>query len=240
VDYSRLQKAVDSFVEDINAHLWAREQDDHGEAEDRRQSVVRRLPGVQAIAAALAGAPDPADFEPEEYDLSGSLDAGLRLQGVIDFHRDVADALRNEGPSMDAERLHIWVWEAARTLWVDGHHRQAVHAAASQIDHHLQAKLGRYDVSGTRLAREAFSLDPPVPGRARLRFQWVESTSETFRSVHEGARDFGAAAAQLIRNTAAHSPLQVLSDNVALEHLACLSLWARLIERASVIDAPMI
>lgn len=44
----------------------------------------------------------------------------------------------------------------------------------------------------------------------------------------------GLCSVQHIRNFAAHSLLQALSETVALEHLACLSYWARLIDRASV------
>lgn len=233
MDLAPIKKAVDEFVEDVNAHLWASTLRDWDAAETARQDVLRRLPAMRAIAKAVESGPRPGDLEPVDGNYAPVLDAGLRLQGAIEFEEGLAFALMGVGPALSAEQLHPWVWEAAGSLWRDGYHRQAVHAAASQIDRHLQAKLGRHDISGTQLARDAFSLDDPAPGRPRLRLSG-ETSGQSFKSTHEGARELGAAVSQLIRNSAAHGPSDPIEEQEALEHLACLSFWARLVDTSAV------
>jgi hypothetical protein len=174
------------------------------------------------------------DVDPNpEVGFGPVLDAALKLQGALEMARDLAEALQDDGPELSLGRFHSWVREASTSLWVGGHYRQAVHAAATIVDEHLQAKLGREDVYGTALAREAFAAGDPTEGRPRLRFSWISKSAETFRSTHDGARDFGAACSQLIRNTAAHRT-EPLSEAVALEQLAALSYWARLVDTATV------
>ena len=111
-----------------------------------------------------------------------------------------------------------------------------MHAAATVLDEHLQAKLGRTDSSGTSLVREAFSLSDPRPGRPRLRFRG-RLNDEMFRSAHEGAMHFGEGCFMLIRNSAAHRTAEI-DRTAATEQLSALSYLARLIEVATVVHAP--
>ncbi|MFJ3633826.1 TIGR02391 family protein [Streptomyces sp. NPDC090112] len=48
--------------------------------------------------------------------------------------------------------MHPWAWEGARPLWQSGHLREAVTAAARKVNAETQNKLGRKDVSATRLS----------------------------------------------------------------------------------------
>jgi hypothetical protein len=97
----------------------------------------------------------------------------------------------------------------------------------------LQQKLGRHDASESALVREAFSTDPPAPGRPRLRFPG-DRTSDTWRSRQQGGIQLGAGCFTGIRNPAAHEDDLVLTEQVALEQLAAFSLLARWIDECTV------
>lgn len=140
------------------------------------------------------------------------------------------------GPQLSASSLHTTVWDAATSLWRSNHRRQAVEAAAVAVNAALQDKLGRRDLSNTALVREAFSKDPPATGRSRLRL-WPDDRSETYRNLHDGAREFGAGCFMALRNVVAHEPEDELAPQEALEQLAAFSILARWIEAAEIVVA---
>lgn len=190
------------------------------------------------IAALVPGAPSVDAFDTDGVDFDQPLQALARLTAALENYEELQSLTASAGPTLSAESLHQWVWDAASSFWADGHHRAAVHAAAAQIELHLQARLDRYDVSGAALIRQAFSLDGPQPGKPRLRFRGYAPSSERFRSVHEGASAFGAGLIQAFRNTAAHDPLRPLAEPIAIEQLAGFSLLARMIASADVEHHP--
>ena len=109
--------------------------------------------------------------------------------------------------------------------------REAVQAAAQALfENHLPTKLG---VPAARSAKDlvvqAFTTDPPTAGNARLRLADYPDSSANWISQHEGARFFGMGCAQLIRNLVTHGAQP--DEQTALEQLASLSLFARLIDR---------
>ena len=59
--------------------------------------------------------------------------------------------------------------DAALPLWEVGKYRQAVNDAATSLNQFAQQQLGRRDISDRKLMTEAFSDDPPQPGKPRLR-----------------------------------------------------------------------
>jgi hypothetical protein len=100
-----------------------------------------------------------------------------------------------------------------------------------------QERLGRRDVSGSKLMGEAFSLESPASGRSRLRFPGEpDPRSETYRSRHLGAMHFGQGCFEGIRNWAAHS-IDTADEQVALEYLAALSVLARWVDQCEVLSA---
>ncbi len=212
-----------------------------GADEDARRAVVEMLPAASQIAAALNGTVDPSELETEDigegqFNFARRVhDAAVRMAGHLRFQAEITEALRADEPEIESGSLHPWVWEAAESLWSDGYRRNAIHAAADQIDTRLQAKLGREDISGKALVAQAFTLDDAAPGRPRLRFKNVTPGSEAYNSAHEGAMHFGMGCFQLIRNSAVHRPRRV-ADHVLVEHLASLSLLARLIEFADLVE----
>lgn len=155
--------------------------------------------------------------------------AALRALGLVQRGAEAKERLRSDAPALPADQLHDWVWSAARPMWEAGSHSTAVLHAAQSINVHLQQKLGRSDAGEGSLCVEAFSVDLPKPGRPRLRFDGDRS-SQTWRSLQEGAGAFGRGCFQAMRNPPAHSYQHALTGQEAIEELAALSRLARWIE----------
>ncbi|MGA5202953.1 TIGR02391 family protein [Streptomyces variegatus] len=141
--------------------------------------------------------------------------------------------LAPDGPSLPADGLHPWVWDAARTFWASEHYRAAVHAAATSINAHLQNKLGRRDLSDAKLVQEAFSDKAPEAGKPRLRIPG-DQTDPGVQTRQRGALQLGQGAYFAFRNPAAHE-LGDLAEQEALEQLATFSVLARLIDGCQVV-----
>jgi len=158
----------------------------------------------------------------------------VRLRGWIhDMHKASA-ILGPTGPQLSASRLHSWVWDAAVSLWDSKNFRQAIHAAATNVEEQLKGKLDRYDVSGTALLNEAFSSNEASEGHPRLRFTSIDPERlDDWNSAHDGARAFGAGCMLAIRNLATHGTSE-LPEQEALERLSALSVLARMIDAAEV------
>jgi Protein of unknown function (Hypoth_ymh) len=165
-----------------------------------------------------------------------TIEAAQQLAGRLSSLDEAERILGPRGPKLAAANLHPWIWNAAVSLWDDGHRREAVQAAATALfDQHLPAKLG---VPGPPSAKDrislAFTTDPPSHGKPRLRLDDYPDPSPNWTSQHEGAKFFGMGCAQLIRNLATHTGAQP-DEQSALEELAALSGLARLIDRAKVV-----
>ncbi|MEV6845402.1 TIGR02391 family protein [Actinoplanes sp. NPDC051411] len=109
------------------------------------------------------------------------------------------------------------------------------HAAAIRVNSETQANLGRVDVSETKLFNEAFSVDAPKPGAPRLRLM-PDDGSDTYKSLHRGARAFAEGLYAGIRNPGMHTPPPAGGgvEQLALEQLAAFSLLARWVDQATV------
>lgn len=157
----------------------------------------------------------------------------LRAIGIHELGAEAHEKLQPDSPGLGADQFHPWVWEAAAPLWFAGSRQEAVNAAARSVNARLQQKLSRRGVSESTLVREAFGLDPPAPGRPRLRFPGNKD-SDTWRSRQQGGMQLGAGCFAGIRNPAAHEDGLVLTEQVALEQLAAFSLLARWIDECAV------
>jgi hypothetical protein len=120
---------------------------------------------------------------------------------------------------MDAGFLHPWVWEAANSLWTDGHYPEAVHAAARRVNFETQNKVGRTDISEEDLFKQAFSTDAPKHGAPRLRLR-DDETSKTYQSLQRGVIQFAAGCYAAIRNPLSQDNEIELNEHRALEQLA--------------------
>ena len=161
----------------------------------------------------------------------------LRAIGIHELGAEARRRMRPDSPDLVADQFHPWVWDAAAPMWFADSRQEAVNAAARSVNARLQQKLSRYDASESSLCREAFSLDPPVAGRPRLRFPGNRD-SDTWRSRQQGGMQLGAGCFAGIRNPAAHEDGLVLTEQVALEQLAAFSLLARWIDECEAEAAP--
>jgi uncharacterized protein (TIGR02391 family) len=168
-----------------------------------------------------------------EYDHLVGMSKQLLL--LLTRREEIERNLGYAGPSLAAETLNPDVWESAKSLWRNGHFGEAVHAAAKAVNAALQTKVGRRDISDSKLVSECFSLDPPKAGTPRLRLMRNDG-SETYKSLHEGALSFGRGCFLGIRNVLAHEfgGKAEPPESLALEYLAAFSLLANWVEQAEV------
>ena len=156
------------------------------------------------------------------------------LVRILSGRVKVARILARSGP-LEAAGLHLWVWQAAESLWRDGHYPAAVERAASRIlDEELADKLGV--PRGASNIEAAFSDKSPTAGSPRLRFSHFPSGSKDWYNAHQGAMHFGAGCEKAIRNLVTHGGRKP-DPQVALEMLAALSVLARWIDEAEVVTA---
>lgn len=157
----------------------------------------------------------------------------LRAKEALIREAEVKENLGENAPELSAAELHHWVWSGARSLWQSGHFREAVEGAIKKLNAETQNKVGRRDVSETDLFKQAFSLDGPKAGKARLR-RMKDNGSDTYRSVQRGAMNLAEGVFAGIRNPLSHEADQELSEQEALEYLAALSVLARWVDAAAV------
>jgi hypothetical protein len=141
---------------------------------DVRARMHRLEPTARAVLRALD--PDLANFNLDdlagEYEGIKAADRGLGMLADLD---DVASRLRPEAPTLPADQLHPWVWDAARTFWDAGAHAVAVEQGAKSITAHTQQKTG-CQLADDDLMSQVWSDEPPKAGRPRLRFPGDRTT----------------------------------------------------------------
>lgn len=212
------------------------------ERERVRSEILRLQPLIEAIGREIDPDEAPDRFKRHTIVAGGwgwgtALNAAERLTGILQQQERLEAILGPKGPVLAAGGLHKWVWHAAVDLWDSGHFKEAVRSAAAAVEEQTCLKIDRRDLTGASIFNEAFSLDPPEPGRPRLRFAHIEETagsgqrSQEWKSAHEGAMAFGRGCFQGIRNLQAHGTAD-LPEQQALEYLAALSVLARWVDDA--------
>lgn len=141
----------------------------------------------------------------------------------------------DEGPSLIADDLHPWVWQAAASHWASDAHRAAVWAAGINVNSRIQKKVGRYDLSESKLIQEVFSTKQPEPGKPRLRL-CDDTNADLFKDMHVGAINFGNGLYMAVSNVVNHIDPERhdMTPQEALEALAAFSLLARWVDGADV------
>ena len=160
-------------------------------------------------------------------------EAAIRAREELLRAQEVEENLGEDAPDLSAAELHSWIWSGAKSLWQSGHYREAVEGAIKKLNAETQNKVGRRDVSETDLFKQAFSLDAPKSGKARLR-RLEDDGGDTYKSVQRGAMTFAEGVFAGIRNPLSHEADQELSEQEALEYLAALSVLARWVDAAQV------
>ena len=242
VDIPKLAATVEDFKLPVDEAAGIRSAGGVLTVGSRAEEVNRGIYARLAVMRRIADAFEPGltqSFAPNQrrtgWTWANAREATPQLLGLLRAQAELDEMLGPQGPELYAARLHSWVWSAAESLWSDGHYRAAVQTAATAVDSHLQAKLGRYDTGGSDLVTQAFTLDVPTSGRPRLRFDRFTEGSPSYRDAHEGAMAFGRGCMMAIRNLVTHLTDE-LDEQVALEQLAALSVLARWIDEAERID----
>ncbi|WP_280509575.1 TIGR02391 family protein [Nocardia farcinica] len=163
-------------------------------------------------------------------------EAAVRARAQLVRKQEIEENLGENAPELSAAELHPWIWEGAKSLWQSGHYREAVGGAIRKINAETQNKVGRRDLSETKLFQESFSEKVAEPGKKRLRRMQPDG-SDTYKSVQRGAMALAEGVFAGIRNPLSHEVDQELSEQEALEYLAALSVLARWVDQSDVESA---
>jgi hypothetical protein len=160
-------------------------------------------------------------------------EAAIRAREELVRQDEIRLNLGDDAPEISAADLHHWVWSGAASLWQSGHFRSAVEDAAKKVNAETQNKVGRRDLSETKLFQEAFSEKPGETDRPRLR-RMAPDGSDTYKSVQRGAMALAEGIYAGIRNPFNHEIPEDIDEQVALEYLAALSVLARWVDGSTV------
>lgn len=242
VDYGRAREFLETFAELARAANERQKQVDEYWRDQRWVAIdldlQGRLHAVQTIASQLDPNLDPIGPDRGMYSTvwDDAYQIVHRAIGVINHAEELSSIVLGGGPALDSEKLHPWVWSVASPIWSTGMYRHAVQTAGANVDNMTKAKLRRTDVSGVKLAGEAWGSTAPTPGRPRLRPEGFGSPGdESYESALAGARELHMGAMRRIRNLATHE-IEELNEQIALEQLATLSFVARLIDEALLLE----
>ena len=195
-------------------------------------AVVEKILDQVAPGWSISEEPRSAYDSPWEH----ARGVALREMTLLQRQSEIEANLGEGAPVISVSRLHPWVWEGAQALWRSGHYRSAVIDAILKVNAETQNKVGRRDVTEKELFDQAFSDGPPAPGKARLRRMRPDG-SDTFKSMQRGARAFAEGVFAGIRNPLSHENPVDIPEQVALEHLAGLSILARWVDESYVDEA---
>jgi hypothetical protein len=152
--------------------------------------------------------------------------------GILRDRDEWAANLAPDAPSLIADQFHPQVWAEASPLWDTGQYRVAVEQAAVSLSAHIAVKATS-PLSERALVAQVFSPAEPGSGQVRLHLPGDKS-SRTWKSRQEGLHLLAQGAFAGIRNVATHTD-EEWPEQVALEHLAVLSVVARWADETKVI-----
>lgn len=251
MDTEAALREIESFTTDISelkgvlASMGAKR-----DREELRTLVMQALPGMRRIAAAVSPRYRSFFFEgPESFGsslLNRWFDEANQVAGSLISGPLIDEIVGPTGPDLRASELHPWIWEAAEGAWNSCLYRLAVQTAAEAVLRKVRDELGRPDLTGAQIVREAFSAAPASVNAPRLRSKVFDNADPVaFKDAHTGALEYGVGCVSLIRNLSTHASDDDWSSNVganaetvehiALEHLAALSVLARVVEAYDVV-----
>lgn len=155
---------------------------------------------------------------------SGAGSAAEQALGILRDQEEWKANLAPDAPSVVADQFHPVVWNAASAIWDTGQYRVAVQQGAVSLSAHIGARAGS-SLTERALVNQVFSKDAPRPGQVRLHMPG-DKTTDNWRSRQEGLHLLAQGAFAGIRNVATHTNDE-WTEQVALEHLAVLSVVAR-------------
>jgi Protein of unknown function (Hypoth_ymh) len=204
---------------------------------DRHRAITdemsSQMPTVREILTRLDSAlVEHVELPTDTDGASGSLRAVQQGLGILRDRDEWAANLAPDAPSLIADQFHPHVWAAASPLWDTGQYRVAVGHAAESLSAHI-AKKAASPLSERELVAQVFSPGEPGPGQVRLHLAGDKS-SKTWKSRQDGLHLIAQGAFAGIRNVAMHTGDE-WPEQVALEHLAVLSVVARWADETEVI-----
>lgn len=120
--------------------------------------------------------------------------------------------------------LHPRIADVARDLFLDGHHFEAVFAAAKALVNFVKERSGRHDLDGAPLVRTVFSKNNPALAFNSLADQTDLDQREGLMHLFEGS-------VLGIRNPGGHA-FPEGTEQRAIEYISLLSLLAYLVQEA--------
>ncbi|MET4176870.1 TIGR02391 family protein [Bradyrhizobium sp. LA7.1] len=126
--------------------------------------------------------------------------------------------------------LHPRIADVARDLFLDGHHFDAVFAAAKALVNFVKERSGRHDLDGAPLMRTVFSKNSPA-----LAFN--DLSDQTKLDEQEGMMHLFEGAVLGIRNPGGHS-FPEGTEQRAIEYISLLSLLAYRVQEAKKPSKP--
>lgn len=195
--------------------------------------IVRRAQIVEQILDRLVPRWRSEINKKDRQKWSVHYEASIRARESLLRADEVQRNLGEDAPDLSAAELHPWIWSGASSLWKSGHYREAVEGAIKKLNAETQNKVGRRDLSETKLFQESFSTDQPKAGKPRLR-RMMDDGSDTFKSVQRGAMAFAEGIFAGIRNPLSHEADHELLEQDALEYLAALSVLGRWVDASTL------
>lgn len=191
--------------------------------------TVRRI--VEALNPDLAGHITGPNAM---YGMSSAISAVEQALGILRDQDEWKANLAPDAPSLIADQFHPNVWKAASAIWDTGQYRVAVQQAAVSLSAHIAAKAGS-PLTERALAAQVFSTKEPAQGQVRLHIPG-DKTTDNWKSRQEGLHLLAQGAFAGIRNVATHTDDE-WTEQVALEHLAVLSVVARWTDETELVTA---
>jgi len=227
LDLLRTNRAAFALRHEIFASnaQWRETQDEILSLRPLMSAIAQELD--ETIAAKMRARADGPwewqDAEEATVEALGLLRGRTEFQAVLG--REVAGSVG---------RIEGAIWRVASPAWHEAQFGQAVKVATTFVfGTLLPEKLDRFDLGGVDLISEALSLEPPKPGRPRLRLPSVAPDTEAWEAVHAGARHFMTGCISVVRGLVT-SRADYLDEASAFELLMSLSAVARWIDRADV------
>lgn len=226
---------LETFRKVIEAYqAEARRSADYSEKQrSLNEEATYQIPTVREILKRLESTLVPQIRPPHYLEAgSGSLDAVQQGIGILRDQDEWVANLAPDAPSLVADEFHPHAWSAASALWDTGQYRVAVGQATVSVSAHIAKRAGT-SLSDRELVAQVFSPNAPSAQQVRLHLRGDKS-SKIWKSRQDGLHLLAQGAFAGIRNVATHSA-EEWSEQVALEHLAVLSVVARWSDETEVV-----
>jgi hypothetical protein len=204
---------------------------DAPQLDELREQMAPKIPTVQEILKRL----DPGLAPKVMIPVRGFNTSTRAIQfglGILKDQDEWRANLAPDAPALVADQFHAHIWAAAAPLWDTGRYRVAVAVAAGSLSAHIAQKAGSH-LADRELVTQVFASAAPPAGQVRLHLPGSKA-SKTWKSRQEGLHLVAQGAFAGIRNVATHTD-EEWTEQVALEHLAVLSVVARWADETEIV-----